>query len=204
MAAAPNIDAYIEQSSDFARPILTKLRELIHTASPDIEEAIKWRQPCYQANGLVCATAAFKQHINFAFFQGKHINDSANIFNHSNNEDMTALKITQLSDLPSDEVIIDYIQQAVRFNQQGKAKKAKKKITKKDKAELIIPDVLSQALAQHPVAKAQFDNFSYSKQKDYIEWIDSAKRDATKQNRLATAIEWISEGKGRNWKYEKC
>lgn len=197
-----DIDKYITEATDFAQPILNHLRQLIFTADPEMEEAIKWRQPCYSQNGLVCAMAAFKQHVNFTFFEGKHLIDKHGVFGDSNNQNLSAFKLKSIDELPADNILISYIQQAIAYNQS--AEKPKKTKAKKDKAELIIPRELAEALAQNTKASEHFDNFSYSKQNDYIEWISSAKRDTTRQKRLATAIEWISEGKGRNWKYENC
>ena len=60
------------------------------------------------------------------------------------------------------------------------------------------------ALAKAPKAKAVLDGFSPSAQRDYLEWISEAKQDATRQKRIADAVEWLSEGKKRHWKYENC
>ena len=201
MAKAKNIDEYISISSEFSQPILTKLRAIIHQADDNIEEAIKWSQACFQNNGLICATAAFKQHVNLTFFKGKHLEDSASLFAKSDNNEMSSLKISNLADIPAEDVLIDYVKQAIQYNLSDKPKKT---VKKKDKSELTVPDILLNALANNAQAKAHFEQFSYSKQKEYIDWITSAKTEKTVQKRLTTTIEWVSEGKGKNWKYEKC
>ncbi|MBA6389530.1 YdeI/OmpD-associated family protein [Colwellia sp. BRX10-3] len=196
------VDDYIASKATFSQEILIHLRQIIHDASPDIIETIKWRQPCFEHNGLICAFAAFKKHVNFSFFKGQFLNDSAGIFVPSDNNELTALKFSSISDIPESEVLKGYIQQAIALNSNDEFKK--NVAPRKDKSDLVIPDDFAHALTITPAAKRVFSEFSYSKQKDYIEWITSAKREATRATRLATAVEWISEGKGRNWKYENC
>jgi uncharacterized protein YdeI (YjbR/CyaY-like superfamily) len=196
------IDDYITSKEPFAQEILAHLRDVIHDAAPDMIETIKWRQPCFEHNGLVCAVAAFKKHVSFSFFKGQLLNDCDGIFSLSDNNELTALKFSSLAEIPANSVLKKYIQQAIALNS---ASKLKKKVTpRKDKTELIVPEDLVKALAKLPSAQSIFNDFSYSKQKDYIEWLNSAKKESTRASRLATTVEWISEGKGRNWKYENC
>jgi uncharacterized protein YdeI (YjbR/CyaY-like superfamily) len=110
-------------------------------------------------------------------------------------------RITSVKDLPSDKVMIGLIHQAVELNEKG-IKVEKKPVAAKK--ELVVPDDLTKELLKNKKAKSHFDDFSYSKKKDYVEWIAGAKTEATRNKRLATTIEWVAEGKGRNWKYEKC
>lgn len=196
------IDQYINQQQVFAQQIMSQLRDVIHTASPKMTEAIKWRHPCFENNGLVCAMAAFKQHVTFSFFKGKLLDDNANLFTKSDNNELTSLKFKTLADIPESDILIAYLQQAIALNTAPKAEK--KKTPRKDKKDLVIPDYLRTALAENPVAANAFNNFSYSKQKDYIQWLTSAKKETTRNSRLVTAIEWIGEGKSKNWKYENC
>lgn len=197
-----DIDSYILQQSEFAQPILHRLRAIIHSEVPLIDEAIKWRQPTFSHYGLVCAMAAFKNHVSFSFFQGKHIDDPKGLFVSSDNSNLAVLKFSSIEQLPEQEVLADYIKRAAAFNTSENKPKATK--ISKDKSTLVIPHDLQCALNSNMAAAQIFESFSYSKQKDYIEWIDSAKRSTTKESRVKQAVEWISEGKGRNWKYEKC
>ena len=196
------ITDYIDSKDTFAKDIMEHLRRVIHQASPNLKEAIKWKHPCFEEQGLVCAIAAFKKHVNLSFFKGKKINDSYDIFADSNNNEVASLTFTTIAEIPDDKILIDYIQQAIAIN--ATEKKTPKKSVKKDKTDLIIPEDLKEQLSQNQEANNVFHQFSYSKQKDYIEWITSAKREATRKSRLATAIEWIAEGKSRHWKYENC
>jgi uncharacterized protein YdeI (YjbR/CyaY-like superfamily) len=196
------VDNYIEQKEQFAQEICLHLRDIIHKASPEITEAIKWRHPCFDSKGLLCAIAVFKQHVNFSFFKGKLLNDKAAIFTTSDNNELTSLKFKTLSDIPADNIMIDYLQQAIALNASEKSRK--KKTPRRDKSTLVIPEDLTIELANNPIAEKEFNAFSYSKQKDYIDWLTSAKRASTRTSRLATTIEWISAGKSRHWKYENC
>ena len=196
----PRVDAYIERSADFARPILTHLRKLVHKASPKVSETVKWSMPAFEYKGLVCGLAAFKQHCTFGFWKQSLLEQDA--FSTEKTAMGSFGRITSKKDLPPDDVIIKLVQQAVELNENGvKVPKAKPTATKK---ELVIPDYLTAALKKNKAAKTTFENFPYSCKKEYVEWITEAKTDATRDKRLATTVEWLSEGKRRNWKYEKC
>jgi uncharacterized protein YdeI (YjbR/CyaY-like superfamily) len=193
------IDAYIEKSADFAKPILSHLRKLIHEASPEISETIKWGMPFFDYKGAVCNMASFKQHCSFGFWKASLMNDSDKIMTESSEAHGQLGQIKSLADLPSDEVLLAYIKQAIELNEKD-VKVPTKTVEKK---ELVIPEYLVSALEANSSASEHFENFSYSKKKDYVEWLNEAKTDDTRNKRLATAIEWISEGKQRNWKYER-
>lgn len=195
----PRVDAYIEKSADFAKPILTHLRKLIHKASPKVSETVKWSMPAYEYKGLVCGFAAFKQHCTFGFWKQSLLEEGAF------SKEKTAMgsfgRLTSKKDLPSDDVIVRLVQAAVELNENG-VKVAKKKPAAKK--ELVVPDYLTAALKKNKAAQETFDSFPYSCKKEYVEWITEAKTEPTREKRLATTIEWLSEGKRRNWKYENC
>ncbi|HEX6124954.1 MAG TPA: YdeI/OmpD-associated family protein [Pyrinomonadaceae bacterium] len=194
----PRIDAYIEKSADFAKPILTHIRKLIHKACPDITETMKWSMPHFDHKGTVCSMASFKQHCAFGFWKQSLLQKDA--FPAEKTAMGSFGRIMSIKDLPPDKVMINLIHQAVELNEKG-IKVAKKPVEKK---ELVVPKDLTSALAKNKAAKAAFDNFSYSHKKEYVMWIEEAKTEPTRNKRLATTVEWLSEGKSRNWKYEKC
>jgi uncharacterized protein YdeI (YjbR/CyaY-like superfamily) len=197
-ALDPRVDAYVEKSADFAKPVLSHLRKLIHKASPDITETIKWSMPCFDYKGILCNFAAFKQHCSFGFWKQSLMESDAFPTN------KTAMgsfgRITSVKDLPNDKVMIGLIHQAMALNEKG-VKVAKKPT---DKKELVVPSDLTKALSKNKTAKAAFEKFSYSHKKEYVQWIEEAKTEATRNKRLATTVEWLSEGKSKNWKYENC
>lgn len=196
-----SVDAYISQSQDFAKPILKHIRELIHKGCPDIEEKMKWSFPTFNYKGsILCNMAAFKQHATFGFWKASLLR-SKGIMPQADKSAMGQFgKITRLSDLPADKTILKIIRETVKLEDEG-VKLTKKKIAKKKEA--VVPDYFTKALNKNKKAKKTFDNFSPSNKREYIEWITEAKTEETRNRRLDTSIEWLSEGKPRNWKYMK-
>ncbi|TKK67773.1 hypothetical protein FC093_13565 [Ilyomonas limi] len=195
------IDAYINKSAPFAQPILQHIRALVHQACPDATETIKWGMPFFEYKGIVCNMAAFKNHCSLGFFKAGQMQSAAEL-QANNEEGMGHLgRITSLEDLPADEVLISYIKEAAALNEAGVKKATPKKTT--EKKELIIPDEITKALKTNEAAKTTFTNFPYSHKKEYVEWITEAKTETTRNKRLETMLEWLQEGKSRNWKYER-
>lgn len=202
MTQINTVDIYIEQAEDFAKPILNTLRKLIHKACPDTQEVIKWNCPHFDYKGMMCSMAAFKKHCTLTFWKGALMDDPHNVMDKARKTSMGQFgRLYCLEDLPEDEIILSYIKEAMSLNEKGIKLPQNADSTKRD---LVIPDDFLQALNNSSKAFKTFNNFSYSKKKDYIDWIIEAKRETTRKNRLAQSIEWLSEGKSRNWKYEKC
>ncbi|RVU00108.1 hypothetical protein EOD41_14200 [Mucilaginibacter limnophilus] len=196
------IDAYIAKSAEFAKPILNHLRELIHSASPKITETVKWGMPFFEYKGPVCHIAAFKQHCAFGFWKAGRLKDPHKVLQEEEGSGAGSFgRIISLSDLPSDEILLEYIHEMIALNESG-VKEAPVKKAAAPKAVVEEPAYLTSLLDKHPDAKANFEKFSPSQKREYLEWIVEAKTDATRQKRLDTAIEWISEGKTRHWKYK--
>lgn len=194
------IDEYISKSADFAKPVLIHLRELVHKTCPDVEETMKWSFPHFDYKGMLCHMASFKQHCAFGFWKAELMKDKALMQNAKSESAMGHLgKITSLKDLPSDKKLISYIKEAVKLNDDG----VKLPPRKKSETETTVPDYFIKALKKNKTAFKTFENFSPSHKKGYIEWITEAKTEETRNRRIATAIEWMTEGKSRNWKYMK-
>jgi uncharacterized protein YdeI (YjbR/CyaY-like superfamily) len=195
------VDQYIINSTEFAIPILDHLRNLVHKADARIEEKIKWGMPFFDFKGTVCHMASFKNHCAFGFWKGSLMKDEYGIFK-ERSEAMGLLgKITSFKDLPPDEILIAYIQQAILLNENNIKLPPKPKST--EKKELVVPEYLMEALHEDPEALAVFQNFSTSNKKDYVLWLEEAKTEATRQKRLVTTLVWLAEGKTRMWKYKK-
>lgn len=198
----PRVDLYISKSADFAKPILIHLRELIHKACPDVEETIKWSFASFDYKGPMCSMAAFKQHCAFGFWKASLMKDKTLV---SNSESESAMghygKIKTLKDLPSDKKIIAHIKEAMMLNEKGVKLPAKK--VKSAQKEVVVPDYFIKHLKKNKKAFTTFQDFSPSHKREYVEWITEAKTEETKNRRIETAIEWMSEGKFRNWKYIK-
>jgi len=189
-------DSYIANCAAFAQPILKHFRRLVHDSCPQVEETIKWRMPHFIYKEIVCGMAGFKEHCAIWFWK------SDLIFGKARDEAMGDFgRIRSLKDLPSDRQLAGYIKKAVQLNEAGIKKPPR---ARKERTEIVVPADLKTALRKNNKAQKTFDNFSYSHQKEYVEWITGAKRDETRERRLRTAIEWMAEGKPQNWKHVRC
>jgi uncharacterized protein YdeI (YjbR/CyaY-like superfamily) len=202
----PEVDAYIASAGAFAQPILNRIRELVHKALPDVEEDIKWSMPFFVYRGLMLGNmAAFKQHCSFGLW-GKEAAADLRSDGLYDRKAMGVLgKLTSVKDLPSDREFIKYLRTAASEIETGTRTKnysRPKPSTPKPPPE--VPASLAAALKKNKAAAAQFAAMPPGSQREYCEWIAESKRDETREKRVATAIEWIAEGKRRNWKYENC
>ena len=189
------VDAYIAKAADFAKPVLQRIRKLVHAACPAVTETIKWSAPFYEHQGILICTPAFKKHCALMFWKGKLLFKDLP----AKDDPRKAFRtITALKDLPGDKILIGYIKQAVKLNESGvKTPRAKPKA----KAKLVVPDYFLAALKKDRKALSTFEKFSPSCRREYVEWITEAKREETRAKRLQTAIAWMAKGKSRNWKY---
>ena len=197
------IDAYITKAKPFAQPILKRLRKLVHQACPQVEENIKWGFASFDYKGPFVTMAAFKEHAVFGFWKFKLIKDPKGYLGERANQGGEAMgnlgRVTSLKDLPPDRALIDFIKQAKKLNDKGikLPSKPKPKVVK----EMSTPLYFLTELKKNKKAFANWEVFTYGKKKEYLEWITGAKTLETRNSRMATAVEWISENKIRNWKY---
>ena len=191
----PRIDQYIAKAPDYAKPILTEIRERVHAACPEVEETMKWRQPTFDYKGIMCGMAAFKQHCVFGFWKAPLVlgagAEGANAMGYRD-------KITSVADLPSKPMFKANIKKAMKLNEAGITVE---KTPKAPKAPVVVPPDLAAAVKTNRQAQATFDGFSPSHRREYVEWVTEAKTEATRARRLAQAVEWLAQGKPRNWKY---
>jgi uncharacterized protein YdeI (YjbR/CyaY-like superfamily) len=195
MSNDPRIDAYIAGQADFARPILEHLRRLLHASGVGVEETIKWGMPHFTHGGRMFAgMAAFKGHATFGFWQAKAVlgetgaeRDAMGQFG----------RLTSIADLPDEATLLALIRRAAEVVPEPRPRKP-------PKPELPTPDDLRAAIDASPSAAATFDTFPPSCRREYVEWVVEAKRPETREKRIAQAVEWMAEGKRRNWKYEGC
>jgi uncharacterized protein YdeI (YjbR/CyaY-like superfamily) len=202
----PKVDAYIAKSQPFAQPILTHIRGLVHKACPEVEEVIKWSMPFFPVRGVILGhMAAFKQHCALGLW-GPEMNAILNADGlHSENGMGSLGKITSLKDLPPDKKMLTYYRHAAELILTGqRTTSLVRPKEKKPKPALEVPAELTAALKKNKTAAKVFAGFSPSCQREYADWITEARRPETKEKRIAQAIEWIAEGKQRNWKYQNC
>jgi uncharacterized protein YdeI (YjbR/CyaY-like superfamily) len=203
----PRVDAYLAKVPPFARPIMAHLRNLVHRACPEVEETIKWSRPFFEYRGVIlCNMSAFKEHCSFGFW-GEEIGAVLRGAGVLERDAMGSLgRITSVADLPSDKQMLGWIRQAAAFVDSGQYTSpiaARRKVVKSPKI-VDTPAEFSVALRKNKKAAAVFAAFSPSCKREYVEWIADAKRPETRDKRIATAVEWIAEGKQRNWKYQNC
>jgi hypothetical protein len=196
----PRIDAYIARAPEFSRPILTTLRKWVHEACPEATETIKWGQPHFEYKGIFAGMGSFKAHAVFGFWKGELIFGKTA----AEQEAMGQFgRMTSVDDLPTRKQFAGFVKQAMKLNDEGVTSPSRAKSRSKKPKKVVVPAVLAAALRRSPEAKATFDAFPPSKQKEYVEWIEEAKTEETRERRLATAIEWMEEGKPRMWKYAR-
>lgn len=200
----PRIDAYIAEAEPFARPILVHLRELVHEGCPGVEETLKWSSPSFvHAGKILGGMAAFKAHAAFGFW---HPEMRAKAETKDADTAMGSFgRITKISDLPNRATLLRLIKEAAKLNDATttKPKAATTKPRKPAKA-LAVPADLATALKRNAAATKTFAGLPPSGRNEYVEWITEAKRAETRQQRLATTVQWLAEGKSRNWKYQQC
>jgi uncharacterized protein YdeI (YjbR/CyaY-like superfamily) len=195
---SPEIDAYISRAAPFARPILKRIRGAFHRGCPDLEERLKWGSPSFEYKGLMGGMAAFTKHVAWGFWRQDELADPHRVFK---DEGMFGGgKITDVAQLPAEKVLVAYVKAAAKLNDAG----PRKKPARKPKPPVKVPPYFLEALRSSKKALATFEDLSPSHRREYVEWITEAKQEATRERRIATALEWLAEGKTRNWKYERC
>ena len=194
----PRLDAYIANAAPFAQPILQQLRKVVHAACPEVEETMKWSFPHFDYKGILCGMASFKEHCSLGFWK------ASLIFGGDQQAEREGMgnfgRITALSDLPSEKVLIGYVRKAAQLNEAGvKIPRSPRPAKQKP---LAVPQYFTDALRNNKKAQKTFEKFTPSARREYIVWVTEAKREATRESRLATAIEWMAEGKVLNWRYQ--
>jgi len=200
------VDAYIAKAQPFAQPILKHLRGLVHEGCPGVEETIKWSMPFFEYRGAILGNmSAFKQHCAFGFW-GVEIRAAVRQAKAARDGALGTLgRITRLEDLPGEKELLGWIRQAKGLIESGRYTSpiaARQSVVKPAKPALKTPADFAAALKKNKKAAAAFAAFSPSCKREYVEWIVDAKRAETRAKRIATAVEWIGEGKKRNWKYQ--
>jgi hypothetical protein len=195
----PRVDAYIARSGAFARPILKHLRSLVHDGCPGVVETMKWSRPAFDYKGPMCGMAAFKAHCTFGFWKGGLMGDGTGPLGMHEGAMGQYGRITSIRALPSESTMRRLVREAAALNEAGvkaeRVRAAPKPLPK-------LPSDFEAALQKNKQALAVFAGFPPSHKREYLEWILGAKAAETRARRLSSAIEWIAEGKSRNWKYE--
>ena len=197
----PRVDAYIAKAQPFAKPILTHIRKVVHSACPDVTEGLKWSHPHFDYKGIFCGMASFKEHATFGFWKGELLKGTIKGMPAGGDDAMGQFgRITSLKDLPGEAVLAKIVKAAAKLNDDNVVVPRPKA---KPKAPIPVPPYFAAALKKNKKALAVFDAFPPSHRREYLEWITDAKTQETRDRRMTQALEWIADGKGRNWKYMK-
>ncbi len=195
----PRVDAYIARAQPFARPILTHIRKTVHAACPEVEETMKWRVPHFDYKGMLCSMASFKAHCAFGFWKADLLKDSG-----IPAASVTAMgqfgRLTSVAELPAERRLIALVRKAAALNDSGVKAPRRPQAAR---APIEPPPAFVAALRKNQKARAACDALPPSHRREYLEWIVEARTETTRDRRIATAIEWLAEGKSRNWKYER-
>ncbi len=185
----PRIDQHIADAGAFAKPVLERFRALVHREVPDCVEAIKWGMPHFTVGGKnLAGMAAFKAHVSIFFHNDEQAGGTGPFH-----------KIASLDAFPDEADVVERLRAAVARLAAPKAKVPRAS----PKPVPAMPGPLSAALEAAGHAE-RFASMPPGQRREYIEWIVEAKTEPTRDKRIAQAVEWIGEGKGRNWKYQNC
>ena len=192
----PRVDAYIAKAQPFAKPILNRIRKAVHAGCPDVTETIKWGMPAFEYKGPLAGMAAFKAHAVMGFWKARamktlpkdRVKDAMGTFG----------RFESVDDVPSEAALARMVKEAAALNEAGVKVP---RVAKAPKKPLAAPSYMLVAIKKNKRAHAAYEAFSPSCKREYVEWVTEAKTEATRERRLATAVQWMAEGKVRNWKY---
>ena len=199
MARITSVEEYLEKHKQYHSE-LQLLRETI--LETELEECIKWGAPVYTLNGKnVVGLGAFKNHFGVWFFNGVFLSDPKNVlFNAQEGKTKALRQLRYVTEKDIDKVVLrNYLREAIQNQKDGKELIPVKKSKKVE-----LPKELSEVLNNNAILKTSFFNLAPYKQREYAEFIESAKREATKQSRIDKIIPLIEEGIGLNDKYKNC
>ena len=196
MRTDPRVDDYIAKSAPFARPILRRIRSAVHAGCPDVEETMKWSFPHFMHHGILCSMASFKAHCAFGFQKEEMMTGTNGPGGITTGQ---FGRVTSVKDLPPRTAFLRLVREAAKLNEDG-AKPPARATADKSRTVRAPADLLA-ALKNNARARAAYDEMSPSHKREYIEWVTEAKRDETRKRRVAAAVEWMAEGRIRNWKY---
>lgn len=198
---SPEVDAYITGSAEFARPILSRIREAFHAGCPALDERIKWGVPSFEYKGLLGGMAAFKKHVAFGFWKSRLMKSFSERFAAAPRASFMGARLESVKDLPPKRVMVAFVREAVRLNEEAIREPRPARPSRPSR--VAVPRDLKIAIAANARATKTFDALPPSAKRDYVEWIVEARTEATRARRLDTAVQWLAEGKRRNWKYER-
>ncbi len=200
MVITEQINQYIAENPEWQRKLLVRLRQLIHSTDAEVEETWKWNSPHFDHQGIMIGLQAFKEHVAVWFHKGSLIKDPKKLFEKlpkGEEKGMRSYKLHE-GDALNEAAFVDLVKQAVALNVKG----TKLTDAKPAKKALVLPEDLGSVLHKDPTAWANWEAFSYSHKKEYIEWVTDAKQEETRKRRIAQALEKIREGESKEEKHQ--
>lgn len=193
--ASALIEEAISQMKPFARTICTKLRQLILSADPEMVEDWKWG-PNYYLEGMVCGYWGFEKNVTLTFFQGALLKDKKKILSeNTGNVRNRHIKFRDVKEI-DEEIILSYLFEAIDNNRKGiKIKESADKTVE-------IPDDVKKAFITAKLLP-YFESLAYSHRKEYMMWINDAKKEETRLKRIGLAIEKLASKEMMHDKYKK-
>ncbi len=196
MEKVTSVEEYIERHPVFKNE-LELLREIIN--STELKETIKWSSPVYTLNNKnVIGLGAFKHHFGIWFFNGVFLKDEHKVLVNAQKDKTKALRqlrFQTITDIDKN-LVLNYVKEAIENQKLGKELKPKRH-TKS----LSMPLELKDLISDNAAFKTSFESLTTYKQREYCEYISSAKREITKQTRMEKIIPLVLQGIGLNDKY---
>ena len=199
MHAQEQINLYIAEQPEWQRPLLVRLRQVIHAVDENIEETWRWNSPGFDHGGIMLGMSGFKQFVSVWFHKGALLKDTHGLFEKlAKNEEKgnRVYKIHQ-GEAINEKALTDLVKQAIKVNKGG----AKLTDAKPARKALVVPPDLEGCLKKNEEAWQHWEKFNYTHKKEYVEWITDAKQEETRKRRIAQALEMIREGTGKEDKY---
>ncbi len=199
--------AYLAAAAEPQRSLLEAFRSAALEACPEAVPTVRWKQPMLDHHGPLLMLSARKAHVNLTFWLGRQMKDPEGVLTDvGSRSGLRTLRVEASGEPPPRELLRAYVAEAAALNEaRAAAKRAGRPSPRarpaRSRPEPRVPEDLAAALERSPSAAAVFAGFSPTNRREYVEWLTEAKREATRARRLAQAIEWIAEGKPRNWKY---
>lgn len=187
-------DEWLERAPDFSRPGAAQLREWFLTWEPDLSEAVKWNNLCFSGRKLVAGIAACQKHLSIFFFRGIELADPSGLFTASSegNTSIRSVRLTSLEKL-NPTALRRLLHAAVELD----AEPALPRVPKAPREPWPVPKFFADALKANRKAAAFFESLRPTYQREYLVWVSTAKRDETRDRRVAETLAALA--KGRKW-----
>ncbi|MBL7963214.1 MAG: YdeI/OmpD-associated family protein [Flavobacteriales bacterium] len=200
MAPNEQINEYIAEQPEWQRKVLVRLRQLIHSTDEQVTEAWRWNAPAFDHNGIMIGLHGFKHFVSVWFHKGALVKDAHKLFDKPEKDEDKGIRKYKVheGEAINEKAFVDLVKQAVKVNQSG----ARLSDAKPARKALVMPAELETCLRNDEEAWAQWEKFSPSHKKEYVEWITDAKQEETRKRRIAESFHMIRTGAGLNDKYK--